>query len=254
MIGTSYAEPYAGGSGLALRLLFEGYVGHIYLNDLDQSIYAFWKIVTERPDEFCEWISRVRVSVDSWKRYKEMQDSSDIFELAKSTFFLNRTNVSGVLKGGIIGGYEQKGKFKMDVRFNKPDLIKRIKRVARMKDRISVSNLDGIAFVKQLNRRKEDVFIYLDPPYYNKGADLYMNAFTDKDHKALSKYVRGMKKQWMVSYDNHAFILKLYEGEHRVRYRLSQSTSNRVGDEVLIFSKSVEVSQSLHALQAPVLI
>src|SRR5690606_31465687 len=147
-----------------------------------------------------------------------------------------------------------KGKYKIDARFNKPDLIRRVKRVARMKDRISVSNLDGIAFVQQLNRRKEEVFIYLDPPYYHKGADLYMNAFTDKNHKALSKYVRGMKKQWMVSYDNHDFILNLYEGEHRVRYRLSQSTSNRVGDEVLIFARSMEVSQSLGALQSPVLI
>lgn len=251
MIGVSYAEPYAGGGGLAMRLLLEGYVNHVYLNDLDPAIHAFWKVVTERPAEFCEWISRVRVTVDSWHRYKALQRSNDMFELAKSTFFLNRTNVSGVLKGGIIGGFEQRGKYKIDVRFNKPDLIRRVKRVAEMKDRITVSNLDGIDFIKSLNRRKEEVFIYMDPPYYHKGADLYMNAYNDEDHKALSRYVRTMKKQWMVSYDNQDFILGLYEGERRLRYRLSQSTSNRVGDEVLIFSKSLDIDQSIVALKMP---
>lgn len=252
IIGTRYAEPYAGGAGLALRLLFEGYVDHIYLNDFDTSIYAFWRAVLDRPDEFCEWVAEVKVDLESWRKYKSMQSSQDPFELAKSTFFLNRTNVSGVLKGGVIGGYEQKGTYKINARFNKKDLIRRVIRIARSRDRITLSNLDGIAFIKNLNRRKEEVFIYLDPPYYHKGADLYMNAYTNKDHKALSKYVRGMKKQWMVSYDNHDFILNLYSGEQRVRYRLSQSTSNRVGDEVLIFAESILFSDSLGSLRSPI--
>jgi len=254
MIGTSYAEPYAGGAGLALRLLLEGYVDHIHLNDFDSSIYAFWKTVIERPDDFCDWINEVPVNVESWRHYKALQHSSNLFELAQSTFYLNRTNVSGVLKGGIIGGFEQRGKYKINARFNKADLVRRVLRVAQMKSRITLSNLDGIAFIKNLNRKKEDVFIYLDPPYYVKGADLYMNAYKDKDHQELSKYVRRMKKQWMVSYDDQDFILNLYKGERSIRYRLSQSTSNRTGDEVLIFSEAIEIEDSLHALKCPVLI
>ncbi len=240
---------------MALRLLFEEYVDHIYINDLDRSIYAFWASVLVYPDAFCSWIRDVDVSMDSWYHYKEIQkkaQSSDLFELAKSTFFLNRTNVSGVIKGGVIGGYEQKGNYKIDVRFKKEDLIDRIQKIARFKSRIFVSNLDGLAFVKKMDSKSEKVFIYLDPPYFQKGADLYMNFYSKADHEKLSRHVHKMKKKWMVSYDNHDFILNLYAAEKKILYKLSQSASNRVGDEVLIFSEDLIFRQSLEFLTSPV--
>lgn len=255
LLGSAYAEPYAGGAGLALRLLFEEYVDRIYINDLDRSIYAFWVSVLMYPDAFCDWIRNVDVSIDSWHGYKDIQknaQSADLFELAKSTFFLNRTNVSGVIKGGVIGGYEQRGNYKIDARFKKEDLIDRIQKIARFKSRIFVSNLDGLAFVKKMDSKPEKVFIYLDPPYYQKGADLYMNFYSRADHEKLSCHVHKMKKKWMVSYDNHDFILNLYAAEKKVLYKLSQSASNRVGDEVLIFSEDLSFKQSLGFLASPV--
>ncbi|WCT12598.1 DNA adenine methylase [Mucilaginibacter jinjuensis] len=257
LIGCSYAEPYAGGSGLALRLLFEEYVNRIYINDFDKAIYAFWVTIINRPEEFCKWIETVDVSIENWNKYKAIQNdisNADNFELAQSTFFLNRTNISGVIKGGIIGGYDQSGKYKIDARFNKKDLIDRIKKIASFKHRIFVSNLDGLAFINMMNKKKEDLFIYLDPPYYLKGADLYMNFYSKKDHEALSKYVHKMKKRWMVSYDNHPFILNLYTEQQKVMYQLSQSASNRIGDEILIFSNQIEYKDSITTLKSPVLI
>lgn len=255
LLGVAYAEPYAGGAGLALRLLFEEYVDRIYINDLDRSIYAFWSSILAHPDAFCDWIENVDISMDSWYEHKEIQkkaQSADLLELAKSTFFLNRTNVSGVIKGGVIGGYEQKGNYKIDARFKKKDLIDRIQKIACFKSRISVSNLDGLAFVKKMDNKSENVFIYLDPPYYQKGADLYMNFYSKADHEKLSGHVHKMKKKWMVSYDNHDFILNLYAEKNKVLYKLSQSTSNRVGDEVLIFSNDLSFKQSIKSLSSPV--
>ena len=254
-LGMAYAEPYAGGAGLALRLLFEEYVDSIYINDLDRSIYAFWASILAHPDAFCGWIEDVDVSMDSWYKYKEIQkhaQSADLFELAKSTFFLNRTNVSGVIKGGVIGGYEQQGRYKIDVRFNRRDLTERIQKIAQFKERISVSNFDGLVFVKKMDSKPENVFIYLDPPYYQKGADLYMNFYSKADHEKLSKHVHKLKKKWMVSYDNHDFVLNLYAAKKRVLYKLSQSASNRVGDEVLIFSEELAFRQSMKSLSTPV--
>lgn len=254
MVGASYAEPYAGGSGLALRLLFEGYVNHVYINDLDRSIYSFWTSILSRPVEFCEWLMGVEVSIDSWHKYKEIQQCSetvDSFELAKSTFFLNRTNVSGVIKGGIIGGREQKGKYKIDARFNKIDLCERIRKIAEMCDHITVSNKDGLEFINQMNRLRKEVFIYLDPPYYQKGADLYMNFYAAEDHRKLSQHVRKMKKRWMVSYDHHDFILNLYSNSNKISYSLSQSASNRVGEEILVFSNGLHYADSITALKSP---
>ena len=255
LIGTRYAEPYAGGSGLALRLLFEGYVDHIYINDLDPSIYSFWKAIIDRPDDFCEWVDGVAISISNWKKYKNIQNENkdNNYELAKSTFFLNRTNVSGVLKGGIIGGFDQKGKYKIDARFNKKDLIERIQLIKSVRDRITISNLDGIKFINRLDRKKEDVFIYLDPPYYCKGADLYMNYYSELDHKKLSRNVHRLKGKWIVSYDNNEFILNLYSKDRKLIHRLSQSASNRVGDELFIFSDNIDFLKSMPALKSPML-
>jgi DNA adenine methylase len=253
MIGSHYAEPYAGGAGLALRLLFEGYVEHIYINDLDKSIYAFWISILNNTDEFCKWIENTEVNIENWKKYKAIQNEEvNSFELAKSTFFLNRTNVSGVIKGGVIGGQNQKGKYKINARFNKEDLIRRIRKIAELKNRITVSNLDGLAFISTLDKKRDEIFIYLDPPYYQKGSDLYMNFYNTKDHEKLSRHVHKMKKKWMVSYDNHEFILNLYATQKRIIYKLSQSASNRIGDEVLIFSEKVEYKESINALKSPV--
>lgn len=253
LIGCSYAEPYAGGGGLALKLLFDEFVSSIYINDLDKSIFALWVTILNDNIRFCDWIEDIDVTVENWIYYKNIQknpENIDQLELAKSTFFLNRTNVSGVIKGGMIGGFEQKGKYKIDVRFNKEDLIKRINKIYKFRERINVSNLDGLQFIKKMGQKKEDVFIYLDPPYYQKGADLYMNFYKEKDHKKLSEKIRESKNRWMVSYDNHDFILNLYSEKNKLTYKLSQSTSNRIGDEVLIFSDNLSFNNSMDELKS----
>lgn len=257
LIGINYAEPYAGGAGLALKLLISEYVENIYINDLDRSIYSFWISILERPTEFCDWIESVKVNVENWQLFRKIQDNTDNydeFELAKSTFFLNRTNVSGVIKGGIIGGLDQKGKYKIGARFNKKSLIKRIEKISEFSNRIIVSRKDGINFIKKMDRMENDVFVYLDPPYYEKASDLYMNYYSEKDHKSLSKYVQRMQKRWLVSYDNHEFILNLYDENEKLTYKLSHSTSNRIGDEVLVFSDRIKFKNSMSELKSPLLL
>lgn len=186
--------------------------------------------------------------MENWNKYKEIQrnqDSVDEFELAKSTLFLNRTNISGVIKGGPIGGKEQAGTYKMDVRFNKPELIKKIRLIAAFKNKIHLSNDDGLTFLKKISRKHEDVFVYLDPPYYKKAADLYMNFFTDKNHEELRDLISNYRKRWMISYDNEDFVLKLYGNFRKIEYQLAQYASNRVGNEVLIFDHRIQCSSSL---------
>lgn len=257
LIGINYAEPYAGGAGLALRLLFDEYVNKIYINDLDKSIYAFWLTVLNDADKFCDWIEDVEISIDNWQHFKAIQGNlNDVttLDLAKSTFFLNRTNISGVIKGGVIGGQNQSGKYKIDARFNKVDLISKIQRIYSFRERIILSNYDGVRFVKKIEKSQEDIFLYLDPPYYKKGADLYMNFYKDSDHQELAKYVKQLCKKWMISYDNHDFILNLYSQEPKLLYQLSQCASNRTGDEVLIFSHNLNFMNSINCLQSPIML
>lgn len=251
LLGTSYAEPYAGGAGLALHLLLEGYVQKIYINDLDPYIYLFWKAVLNRTDEFCDWINDVPVNLETWKYYKETYKKgieADEFEIAKTTFYLNRTNISGVLDAGPIGGLRQTAKFKIDARFNKEDLINKIRVIASRKQDIVLSNYDGIDFIKRINKKRTNIFIYLDPPYVEKGHFLYMNCFKEADHIQLSRFVPKIKKHWMVSYDMNDLILKHYSKWNMIQYELLQCTSNCKKNEILAFSNGLEFSESMKEL------
>ena len=251
LVGIPYAEPYAGGAGLALHLLIEGFVSKIYINDLDPCIYLFWKAILNRTDEFCKWIDSVPVNLDTWRYYKEKYKEGvdvDEFEIAKCTFYLNRTNISGVLDAGPIGGYSQTAKYKIDARFNKKYLIKKIRIIESRKRDILLSNYDGIEFIKSLNRKHSDVFIYLDPPYVEKGHFLYMNCFKEEDHIQLSRFVSKIKKKWMVSYDMNNLILRSYSKWNMIQYQLLQCTSNCKKNEILVFSEGLEFSDSMNEL------
>jgi DNA adenine methylase len=255
LTGCKYIEPYAGGAGLALRLLFEEYAGTIIINDLDPLVHAFWCMCIKDPERFIAWIERTPIDVSTWKRCREkirQRDAEDDFDLATSFFFLNRTNVSGVLKGGVIGGLDQTGNYKIDARFNKVELIRKVEKIARFSNRIRVENLDGVELIKSCAADKTESFVYLDPPYYQKGANLYLNAFKDADHEKLAKYVTKLSTPWMLSYDNHSFITNLYQRFEKRAYKLQHSTSNKIGDEVLIFSKKTKFQESLSYLNSVV--
>lgn len=248
LLGIPYAEPYAGGAGLALHLLLDGYVGKIYINDLDPCIYYFWKTILTRTDEFCKWIDDVHVDVETWHYYrgiyKQGIEANEV-EIAKSAFFLNRTNISGVIDAGPIGGFSQTGKYKIDVRFRKDDLINKILVIAERKKDIVLSNYDGMFFVKGLNRKHGDMFIYLDPPYVEKGHYLYMNFFHENDHIQLSRFVPKIKKKWMISYDKSDLILKNYSKWAMIQYQLMQCTSNRKKYEILAFADGLKFEESM---------
>lgn len=257
LIGVNYAEPYAGGAGLALKLLFNEFVEKIYINDYDIGIYSFWNEILTNADSFCNWINDVDINIENWMYYKNILSNKfnvDKSDLSKAVFFLNRTNISGVLKGGPIGGLLQQGKYKIDVRFNRDDLIKKIQRISALNNRIILSNQDGIEFIKRIDRSNEDTLIYLDPPYYQKGSNLYMNFYSDKDHLALAKFLDKIKSLWLASYDNHKFILDIYKEKRKILYKLSQNTSNRIGDEIMIFSEEIYFEKSINFLNNPIIL
>lgn len=257
LIGIEYAEPYAGGAGLALHLLIDGYVSKIHLNDLDEWVYAFWYTILNNKDEFCTWLNNVQIDINVWRTYKTMLSNPfnlTKFEKAQVFFFLNRTNVSGVIKGGVIGGLLQEGNYKIDARFNKTDLINRIEDIYQRRHNIEIYNLDGVEFLRQMNRKHRDMFIYIDPPYVIKGSNLYLNFYTQSDHAALAQTIKKLRKRWLISYDNCELINSLYHAYDRISYRLAQNTSNRIGEEMLIFPNHITYYDSMNCLSSPQLL
>jgi DNA adenine methylase len=242
-----YVEPYAGGASVALSLLIDGYASEIVINDYDKSIYAFWHSVINETDELCQMISDVNIDMATWQEQREVQknkETAPLLELGFSTFFLNRTNRSGIIKAGVIGGNEQNGNYKIDARFNKSELIKRIQKIGEHGSRILLYNLDAVKLIKTISSQlPTNTLIYFDPPYYLKGKDLYVNHYKHNDHLLVSKVINGINKhKWVVSYDNEKEIKKLYRKNKKFIYSLNYSAVNATnGTEVMICHKGLVI-------------
>jgi len=241
-----YIEPYAGGASVALFLLIEGYVGRITINDKDRSIYAFWHSVVYNSEKLCNMIESTEVNSKNWYIQKQVQREKEtvpLLELGFSTLFLNRTNRSGIIKGGMIGGVNQLGEYKVDCRFNKEDIIKRIRLIANNRDYISIYNMDANDLIDEVVSKDghSNTIFYFDPPYYLKAESLYMNYYKDEHHEAICEKIKSIKNvHWIVSYDDHQFINNLYSDFDSKQYSFNHSAfSSREGKEVLFFSKAL---------------
>jgi len=242
LVGSEYVEPYAGGASVALSLLFEEYASHVHINDLNRSVYAFWRAVLDQTDELCSRILSASVTIDEWHRQRAFQlaDAPDPVDLAFSTFFLNRTSRSGILTGGIIGGHSQTGTWKIDARWKSTDLVKRIRRIARFRSRITLTGLDTALYLQEHLPHIERPFVYLDPPYYVKGSKLYENFYRPDDHVKIASLVRPLGHPWIVSYDAAPEVETLYSGFDCLGYDLVYKAGARQqGHEVMFFSKGL---------------
>ena len=242
-----YIEPYAGGASVALFLLFENFVERITINDKDRAIYAFWHSVLNYTDQLCELIEKTEITIEEWRKQKNIQKSkedAEILSLGFSTLFLNRTNRSGIINAGVIGGIEQKGKYKIDCRFNKQEIIRRIKLIASQKNKIRLFNLDAIDLIDLIKTESDNAksLFYFDPPYYLKGSSLYMNNYKESEHKIISEKIKSIKKyKWIVSYDNVKEIKNLYKDFPNKEFSFKHTAYVvREGKEILVFSKDVK--------------
>jgi len=240
----TYVEPFAGGSGAALALLFLEKVDKVVINDLDRAIYSFWKYAIFSSERFIKMIYSVPVTISEWEKQKKVYSNphANQFALGFATFFLNRTNISGILEGGAIGGKNQTGKWKIDARFNKDGLAKRIHQLSQYKNRISVTNRDGVELINDFIKKK-NAFIYLDPPYYEKGSTLYLNHYNKNNHQILAnKLNQNPNSYWLLTYDNKKEIRLLYPLRKIVNFSLNYNAyESRKGKEVMIFSDALAI-------------
>jgi len=239
----TYLEAYAGGASLALSLLFSGDVSEIFLNDLDPAIYAFWHAVLNRTQALIALVKKTAVTPREWRRQKEIYvtgPAAGPLRLGFATFFLNRTNHSGILNGGMIGGKEQSGDWKLDARFNRSELISRIKRIGAYREHIHLSNIDAADFIRS-HKGSSNKLLYLDPPYYRPG-HLYLNTYGPDDHVQVRNQVLGLDCKWVVSYDDVPEIRRLYKHQPSRRVELLHTArAARRGKEVIFFSSELRI-------------
>lgn len=260
----TYVEPYAGGAGAALALLYHNCVNEIYLNDANIAIFSFWYSLLQNSKKFLYKFNTTPPSLDEWYKQKEIftthcNDKKPSLELGFATFFLNRTNHSGILSAGPIGGQTQKqqhsAKYKIDARYNKVKLLEKLNWIIRNKSRIKIFNLDALDLLRTIEKFPKSVqsqfLIYLDPPYFVNGKRLYMDFYTDLDHRKLAKHLTKKRLfKWILSYDNVKEIVELYPNNFQHSFFLNYSAAKRkIGKELLISSPNITISNKiLHKL------
>lgn len=245
-INGHYVEPYSGGAAVALFLLLEGFVEKITINDKDRSIYAFWHSVLNNTNKLCNLIENAELNIPEWRKQKEIQANkkkADLLSLGFSTFYLNRTNRSGIINAGVMGGIEQNGNYLMDCRFNKVELIQRIRNISKHKKNIRLYRKDAIKLIDKIQEeaKNENIIFYFDPPYYLKASTLYMNHYGDDNHKMVSDKIKAIKNiKWIVSYDNVPEIQKLYSDCPKKEFSFKHTAyESREGKEIMFFSDNL---------------
>lgn len=247
--GGTYVEPYAGGAGIALGLLLTEQVERVVINDLDPAIHAFWRAVTEHGEEFADRLASVPVTPDEWYAQKavyRVAEPSQVVDLGFATFFLNRTNRSGVLNAGMIGGKDQKGNYKIDARFNRDDLLERCRLIALYASRIDVRSVDGVDVIREFADAPETL-IYADPPYFEKGSQLYLNAFNAEDHRSLASCLNEHSDgNWILTYDMSPEIKRLYLDRTQLSISIHYSVrESRNAMELLVTSDGLKLPDPL---------
>lgn len=246
LVGAHYVEPYAGGAGIAVALLYLEYADHIHLNDLNPSVHAFWRSVIDQPDAMAKLVRDAPLTVEEWRKQRALQYSKEpvgTLELGFSTFYLNRTSRSGIIRGGVIGGVNQNGKWKIDARYNAESLAKRIEKVASYSSRITLYNCDASDLIRNvLPSLPTRSLVYLDPPYYEKGSKLYQSSYRHDDHEKIAAQVSEINQKWIVSYDNVEPIRRFYADYRQQTFGLGYS-AQRVyeGVEVMVYADSLKI-------------
>ncbi|HBY43754.1 DNA adenine methylase [Brevundimonas sp.] len=244
-----YVEPYAGGAAVAWELLLTGVVRRVAINDISRPVHAFWDSVLNRTDDLIRLINDTSISLEERDRQKAIFDrplGHAPLDLGFAMFFLNRVHRSGILNGGVIGGRAQTGEWKIDARFNKVDLISRIEQIADARRRIELTNLDAVALLEAGSSKwDEKTLIYLDPPYYEKGSQLYHHYYRHPDHARVAEAVQSLTTpRWIVSYDDVQPIHDLYTETEWLQYSIGYSARERGrGREAMFFSDGIVVPE-----------
>ena len=256
-IKDTYIEPFAGGFGVGLDLLITNSVKQVVINDLDTSIDAIWYSIMNNMDLFIEKINDTPVTIEEWHKQRKIREEckNDYHSIdnAFASFFLNRTNVSGIINGGPIGGQRQEGKYKIDCRYNKDNLIKKIKLINQYKEKIRLTHLDANELIKKgiPNYSPDSTFIFFDPPYYVQGKNLYLSFVDQSEHKELAKNILSLKKyKWITTYDIEDEIFKLYKPYVKAyTYTLNYSANRKRKAKEFMFVNNNTLADSFERVE-----
>jgi len=245
--GCRFTEPYAGSAAVGIELLQRNIINTLILCEKDILLFAFWECVFRKTKALCKKIADTPITIKTWKelniyRHEKKITKNNLLNLGFAGLFYNRTNFSGILNANPIGGIGQNSKYDISCRFNKQKIIDTIKTIAEYKNFVEVYYDDALNFISSQNFHfvKQKCFVYFDPPYFEKGSQIYRHYYSKQEHIKLSIFVKTMKNtDWLISYDDAPFICNLYNDD-KTQYRplfIDYSCATKIrnrGKELLI--------------------
>lgn len=243
-------EPFAGSLSVSLQLLQGGHVEKIAIGEKDPLVASFWKVAFNQTSWLKKEIQEIPITLERWKYFRNNNFTNDR-ERALACLFLNRTSFSGILahSAGPIGGQKQESEYKIDCRFNKEMLSKRLDKLAALKKKVVFIENKGwegtLEKASSLGYKKNEIFYYLDPPFYFKADKLYRHFFNDDDHQKLHDAIMKEKSPWLLSYDMAEAIVEKYTKNGSLPskigflYSAAAQTSRSETQELIITNLSV---------------
>lgn len=220
-----YREPFFGGGSIGLEL-FPGPVNNLFvknfksfwINDLDYGVANFWDAVINDHERLKDLIRSFSPTVESFYEIKDKLlygTETDKTLIGFYKLVIHRISYSGlgIKAGGPLGGKKQESEYNVDCRWTPPYICKNIDSYNKLfsSQETKCTCLD---FSELLGCGS--CVVYLDPPYYIKGNDLYQYSFSDEDHIRLAKYLKKFSSPWILSYDYCDFVLDLYSGWSKI--------------------------------------
>ena len=235
---TEYREPFFGGGSIGIKFL-EGNnnIQKVWINDKDPAICVLWHSVINEPEYLKSKVLNFIPTTESFYQFKHdlLHNESNHIDHGFKKLVIHQISYSGlgVKSGGPLGGKNQKSKYKIDCRWSPKHICKEIDKLNKLFSRFDVTCT--CKDFEELICAPGDALLYLDPPYYIKGGDLYQFSFSTADHKKLSKLLNSTSHKWVLSYDSHPDVYKMYECSRIETVNANYSiTTSRVKEELLI--------------------
>ncbi len=244
-----YREPFAGGASVFfyLKQIFPDKT--YWINDLYFELFNFWIESRDNLGSVASQVEKWRKSFSAGKQlHKYLIENIKTFspiERAAAFFTFNRITFSGTTESG---GYSEQA---YKLRFT-PSSVQRLKAIGGVLQGTTITNLDYGEVVKQHGK---NVFIFLDPPYFSsvKSALYGKNGNLHKgfDHARFAESMKNCKHQWLITYDDSAYIRDLFSFANVQNWNLTYGmrnitpASSQIGKELFISNYPILLPEKL---------
>lgn len=221
----NFVDVFTGGGAISIAVANEfinkkAISVNFVLNDIDEHISSFWKIICRQDQTYCKLMDLIKrygcPTTNVFREIKEWQNL-DYVQLGFRGLFLNRTAFSGILSSGPIGGYDQAGNYKIDCRYDAEVMSQRIESLHNYFSKNSFCYKRDFKKIIKEYSNKENVILYLDPPYMKQGKALYQYWMEENDYVEMKNLLLKSHCKWIISHDDNEDFLKLFSGINDVK-------------------------------------